>query len=185
MDAPSNTTHEPVLHQESLTLTGQPESDGGKMVSVVDASRTRYHKHRKHCFTKASKPKKANIALNTPSAPIVNDESISQGRDIFFQEENSDSPVQESSQVLNAGTWRSPTQVERNSGAAILGRPIRVWWDGDQQWFVGVVIDHNPDPNAVDGHGDVGPTFTVRYDDGIFDENLEVVFSLITDHLYN
>ena len=157
----SGTPRQPSSNQETSKSRGLLDSDSRKRVAGGDVSRThRTHKHRKHCFTarsKGSKPKKTNLESGYSSEVVQVSET--------------------SGQVSNHDyIWRSPTQEERNSGAEILGRPIRVWWDGDGKWFTGVVVEHNPDPNAVDGHGNVGPTFTVRYDDGVFDENLEVRF---------
>jgi hypothetical protein len=165
------------LNQEALILRGHVANDSGKFVSGGDTSRTRTHKQRKnkHCFTarsKGSKPKKSNFDSSSHSASGSKGEcSIHKQESVYVAGEAG----HVDSQLLCNNTWRAPTQEERNSGAEICGRPIRVWWDGDGQWYTGVVVKHNPDPNAVDDHGTVGPTFTVQYDDGNFEENLEVL----------
>ena len=35
----------------------------------------------------------------------------------------------------------------------MLGRAVRVWWDGERRWYDGVVIRFDRNPSLVDSHG--------------------------------
>ena len=146
------------ISQETFDSSSRPltrDREAGRASEMLGETKSRLPKSRKHCFTARKNVKFKKSGQNAH-------DGMNRGKD---------SPSSSAGESLS---WRLPNQAERNSGAEILGRKIRVWWDGDQRWFVGVVVDHDCDPSAMDGHGNVGPTFTVQYEDGCFDENLEV-----------
>ncbi len=42
------------------------------------------------------------------------------------------------------------------------GRAVRVWWDGEQRWYEGVVLSYNSNHLLVDSHGDASHFFSLK-----------------------
>ena len=51
-----------------------------------------------------------------------------------------------------------PEEQAPPEGAALVGRRVCVWWEGDRKWFAGLVDAHDAEADP--------PTHHVHYDDG-------------------
>ena len=72
--------------------------------------------------------------------------------------------------------WRAPRPGEEDGGEWMVGRRIRVFWSFDNKFHEAVVEEYDPDADAVDSRGLIGPVHRLRYDEskhtGVFPENL-------------
>ncbi|KAJ1488433.1 hypothetical protein T484DRAFT_1887444, partial [Baffinella frigidus] len=81
-------------------------------------------------------------------------------------------PVPSAATTPPRRSWKAGKADMREGGAWTVGRTVRVWWDGEQRWFEGIVLSYNNNPHRIDSHGNVGNIHRVVYQDGIYDENL-------------
>jgi hypothetical protein len=148
-----------------------PQSTGGN-------SSTNVHYPRNHSGSKHSKRRKALFTKKPKVRKTVGVEQNVNGHQASIQQSDDDSKTHQDIDVQeDKGLkcfWRGPTEADWKTPDSFLNRRVRVWWEGDEQFYEGTVIAHNPDPTGVDDHGYKGPTWSIEYEDGVFVEALQV-----------